>query len=67
MVMNTSAEERLIELNARRATLIREMEILSAFRGGGPDPAAVMRMQGELEDVDAEISALQQGSHFKPR
>ncbi len=67
MVMNPSVEERLVELNARRATLVRELEILSAFRGGGPDPAAVMRMQAELEDLDAEIAALQQGSVFKPR
>jgi hypothetical protein len=55
-------DERRLDLVARRATIIRELEILSVFRGGGPDPAAVMRLRSELADVEAEIAALESGT-----
>ena len=37
------------------------MEVLSVFRGGGPDPAAVMRLRAEAADLDERIKALQAG------
>lgn len=54
-------EVQTIELVLQRATIEREMEVLSVFRGGGPDPAAVMRLRAEAADLDERIKALQAG------
>ncbi len=54
-------ESRTVELVRQRATIERELEVLSVFRGGGPDPAAVMRLRAEAADLDERIKALQAG------
>jgi hypothetical protein len=60
-------ETELMDLTARKAAIIREMEILSTFRGGGPDPAAVARMKADIADLDAQIEALRRGAILRTR